>query len=427
MASSSQHVTELLCSLKKLFASGVYTDLKIVCGNDQHQVHKAIVCLRSGRLAQLCSELGPTQEATITIPDDDPQTIDLMLQYLYTLEYSPRIAAPPAAIPAAKPLTNGVNGVNGHHDATPSPKTPASNGGVAATGATNGALPPQQQQQQQKPPQPPGTTLEYNIEREAFEAVPATEAASSKPSKKAVKKKKRSGTVLADTIDAVASLNASTTSVPVPEPSVGTTASTPSTTTTANAAAQTVPPAAITKPAPAPGPVTTPPSAPQPHSLLQHARLYTLAQKYGVPGLRALSASRFAAEAEEYWSSEDFLAAAVEAYNNTSSTASPTPTPTSKQLPVGIVAPPTAVPAKVDDADDEEETEEEANTRTIRDVVLSNMKAHPELLDRAAVREAIRVNAELSFDLMMYFRDNQQSGGGSASSDVSVQSGGRYY
>ncbi|KAK8023908.1 hypothetical protein PG993_011974 [Apiospora rasikravindrae] len=362
---SSQHADT------RLFDSGVYTDLKIVCGNDQHQVHKAIVCLRSGRLAQLCSEIGPNQEATITIPDDDPQTIDLMLQYLYTLEYSPRIVAPTTAVPTPKPLTNGVNG---HHqqkdDATPSPKTPTTNGGVA-TGVTNGSP------QQQKPQPPTQTTLEYNIEREAFEAVPATESAS-KSSKKAAKKKKRSGTMTADALEAVSPTAATAPAVAVPEPASATKPTAPSstTTTTANAAAQT------------------------------HAKLYTLAQKYGVPGLRALSAARFAAEAEEYWSSDDFLSAAVEAYNGA--------TPKTADMVATVAAAAVA-------AEDDEEAEEE-KPRTIRDVVLGSMKAHPELLDRAAVREAIRLNAELSFDLMMFFRDNQQNGG-SASSVVSMQSG----
>ncbi|KAK7946411.1 amino acid transport GAP1 [Apiospora aurea] len=396
---SSQHVSELLRSLKKLFDSGVYTDLKIVCGNDQHQVHKAIVCLRSGRLAQLCSEIGPNQEATITIPDDDPQTIDLMLQYLYTLEYSPRIVAPTAAVP--KPPANGINGVNGHHhkdDATPSPKTLTTNGGWL-----------------------PGSPA-YNIEREAFEAVPATESAS-KPSKKAAKKKKRSGTLTADALEAISPTATAPTvaaaaaaAAAPPEPASATKPAAPS--TTANAAAHTVPPTAIPK-----DPLTPPP--PPQHALLQHAKLYTLARKYGVPGLRALSAARFAAEAEEYWSSDDFLAAAVEAYNNSSanattanptSAATTTPNPLTAKQTAGVVA---AVAA----SEEENEAGDDNKPKTIRDVVLGSMKAHPELLDRAAVREAIRVNAELSFDLMMFFRDNQQQNGGSASSVVSMQSG----
>lgn len=340
------------------------------------------------------------QEATITIPDDDPQTIDLMLQYLYTLEYSPRIISSTAT----KPLTNGVNGINGHHhkdDAPPSPKTPTTNGGGVASATTNGTP----QQQTQKPQAPPATTLEYNIEREAFEAVPTTDSAA-KLSKKATKKKKRSGTVTAETLDATTS--------PEPAGTTTTTTITPSTTTatttTANAAAQTVPPTAIGKPA---GEA----AAPQPpqHSLLQHAKLYTLAQKYGVPGLRALSASRFAAEAEEYWSSDDFLAAAVEAYNTVKDATSTTTTaPNVKQAAAAAVV---AATIKEEESIAEEETAT-SKTPSIRDVVLGNMKAHPELLDRAAVREVMRVNAELSFDLMMHFRDNQHNGG-SASSVVS--------
>ncbi|KAK8005658.1 hypothetical protein PG990_011695 [Apiospora arundinis] len=410
MASSSQHVGELLRSLKKLFDSGVYTDLKIVCGNDQHQVHKAIVCLRSGRLAQMCSEIAPNQEATITIPDDDPQTIDLMLQYLYTLEYQPRLVTPP--VTTTKPLTNGINGHHHRDDATPSPKTAVTtNGGAPLTaGATNGNQQQQLPLQQKQPPQPtapPATTLEYSIERETFEAVPAAEAAA-KISKKAAKKKKRGST---DTTNTAAAPE----QPPTTTSSSTATAATATTTTTANAAAQTVPPAAIpNEPAAA---AAAPPKPPQ-HALLQHARLYTLAHKYAVPGLRALSAQRFADEAEQYWASDDFLAAAVEAYNN------PAPKPTSAvtfATPKQATAPAPNTKNGIEKEDEvlkEEEEEEIKPKQSIRDVVLSNMKAHPELLDRAAVQEAIRVNAELSFDLMMYFRETQNAGG-SASSVVS--------
>ncbi|KAK6840087.1 hypothetical protein PG987_005953 [Apiospora arundinis] len=415
MASSSQHVGELLRSLKKLFDSGVYTDLKIVCGNDQHQVHKAIVCLRSGRLAQMCSEIAPNQEATITIPDDDPQTIDLMLQYLYTLEYQPRLVTSTAPL-TTKPLTNGINGHHHKDDAIPSPKTAVTtNGGAPLTaGATNGNQPqqlPLQQKQLQQPAAPPATTLEYSIERETFEAVPAAEAAA-KLSKKAAKKKKRGSTDT--TANSVAPEQPPT--APTTTSSSTATAATATTTTTANAAAQTVPPAAI--PNESAAAAAAPQKPPPQHALLQHARLYTLAHKYAVPGLRALSAQRFADEAEQYWASDDFLAAAVEAYNN------PAPKPTSAvttAIPKQATAPATNTKNGIEKEDEvvvEAEEEGIKPKQSIRDVVLSNMKAHPELLDRAAVQEAIRVNAELSFDLMMYFRETQNAGG-SASSVVS--------
>ncbi|KAK8877658.1 btb poz domain-containing protein [Apiospora arundinis] len=423
MASSSQHVGELLRSLKKLFDSGVYTDLNIVCGNDQHQVHKAIVCLRSGRLAQMCSEIGPNQEATITIPDDDPQTIDLMLQYLYTLEYQPRLVTSTAAL-TTKPLTNGINGHHHKDNATPSPKTavttnggaPLTTGGAPLTTGTTNGNQPQQLPLQQKPPQqpaaPPATTLEYSIERETFEAVPAAEAAA-KLSKKAAKKKKRGST---DTAAALVAPEQPPTAPATTSSSTAATAATATTTTTANAAAQTVPPAAIPNESAA---AAAAPQKPPQHALLQHARLYTLAHKYAVPGLRALSAQRFADEAEQYWASDDFLAAAVEAYNN------PAPKPTSAvttAIPKQATAPATNTKNGMEKEDEvvvvEAGEEGIKPKQSIRDVVLSNMKAHPELLDRAAVQEAIRVNAELSFDLMMYFRETQNAGG-SASSVVS--------
>jgi hypothetical protein len=41
---------ELIGTFKSLLSSGKYSDFVITCGNDTHNVHKAVVCSRSGFL-----------------------------------------------------------------------------------------------------------------------------------------------------------------------------------------------------------------------------------------------------------------------------------------------------------------------------------------------------------------------------------------
>ncbi|KAL2166783.1 hypothetical protein VTG60DRAFT_2136 [Thermothelomyces hinnuleus] len=78
---------ELLHSLDKLFKEGTYSDLTITCGNDEYKVHKAIICPRSS-FAKACG--GLFQEGStgvVSLPDDDPQTVRLMMHYFYHLDY----------------------------------------------------------------------------------------------------------------------------------------------------------------------------------------------------------------------------------------------------------------------------------------------------------------------------------------------------
>ncbi|KAM5526659.1 BTB/POZ domain-containing protein [Fusarium oxysporum f. sp. phaseoli] len=84
----------LLRCLKQLFDDGTYSDLTIVCGDNHHKVHKAIVCPRSEFFASACN--GPFQEgesSVIHLPEDDPFAVKAMLHYLYHLDY-PFMAVP---------------------------------------------------------------------------------------------------------------------------------------------------------------------------------------------------------------------------------------------------------------------------------------------------------------------------------------------
>ncbi|EMD66038.1 hypothetical protein COCSADRAFT_35975 [Bipolaris sorokiniana ND90Pr] len=88
MASTSQQ--QVLDSLKSFLASGAYSDLSIKCGRDTYRVHKVIVCGRAGFFARAIKFGGQeAQTDQIDLPEDDPKTVKLLIQYLYEGEYDP--------------------------------------------------------------------------------------------------------------------------------------------------------------------------------------------------------------------------------------------------------------------------------------------------------------------------------------------------
>lgn len=262
----SQSIGQLMSSLKELLDNGAYSDLEIRCGDDKHQVHKAIVCPRSKLLAELCDD------DIISLKTDDPQAVELMLTYLYTLDY-PQIVS--------KPLTNGIHAEE--------PSTPISK--------------------------------EYSREEEQFIETTPSEAGSESIKKKGKKKKRGSVQATNGLVDTV-------TEQPAPPP--------------------------------------PPDAAPHANSnLVIHAKLYALGSKYGIHGLKTLSADKFEKEVEHSWESDDFLRAAQEAYTSA------------------------------------------GDDRTIRDAVLNAMKLHPQLLDRKQVQDVIK-RLELSFDLLMHMHSHSR-------------------
>ncbi|KAF3011202.1 hypothetical protein E8E13_011609 [Curvularia kusanoi] len=81
---------QALALLKDLLNSGDYADLIITCGQDTYKVHKAVVCVRSGFFARAVRFGGQeTHTGSIHLPEDDPEIIKLLMQYLYEAEYSP--------------------------------------------------------------------------------------------------------------------------------------------------------------------------------------------------------------------------------------------------------------------------------------------------------------------------------------------------
>ncbi|KAF2676506.1 hypothetical protein K458DRAFT_351773 [Lentithecium fluviatile CBS 122367] len=72
---------------KALLASGDYSDIRVTCGDQMWNVHKAIICPQSGFFARAVKFGKEKDESTIDLPEDDPEIIRLMLDFLYTLDY----------------------------------------------------------------------------------------------------------------------------------------------------------------------------------------------------------------------------------------------------------------------------------------------------------------------------------------------------
>ncbi|USP74896.1 glycoside hydrolase family 16 protein [Curvularia clavata] len=70
-------------------ASGEYSDLTITCGNDVYKTHKMIVCTQSEFFAAALRFGGKeSEESKIDLPHDEPIIVKLLVQYLYTGNYS---------------------------------------------------------------------------------------------------------------------------------------------------------------------------------------------------------------------------------------------------------------------------------------------------------------------------------------------------
>ncbi|KAK5170572.1 uncharacterized protein LTR77_005160 [Saxophila tyrrhenica] len=83
--------SELLGALRSLYHSRDYADL-VVFSRDgtRHPVHRAIVCPRSQYLADAVRN-GKWREGNdghITLPNDEPEVVRLLIEYLYLLDYS---------------------------------------------------------------------------------------------------------------------------------------------------------------------------------------------------------------------------------------------------------------------------------------------------------------------------------------------------
>ncbi|KAL5115328.1 hypothetical protein ACEQ8H_006773 [Pleosporales sp. CAS-2024a] len=78
-------------TIHSFLGSEKYSDLTITCGDDVHKVHKLVVCARSG-FFQCAERFGKEAESgVIDLPEDEPAIIKLLLEFLYTSEYTPHL------------------------------------------------------------------------------------------------------------------------------------------------------------------------------------------------------------------------------------------------------------------------------------------------------------------------------------------------
>ncbi|KAJ8106542.1 hypothetical protein OPT61_g9463 [Boeremia exigua] len=98
MATASQR--QALALFESLLASGAYSDLTITCGGRVYKVHRVVVCSRAGFFARAIKFGGQEAQAgTIDLPEDDPETVELLLHFLYGGEYHPGSEQDGAALP----------------------------------------------------------------------------------------------------------------------------------------------------------------------------------------------------------------------------------------------------------------------------------------------------------------------------------------
>ncbi|KAK4695555.1 hypothetical protein P7C71_g2214, partial [Lecanoromycetidae sp. Uapishka_2] len=73
---------------KEFLLPGRHSDLKILCAHWEWKVHRSVICPRSKFFAAACSgDFKEAQDGIISLEDDDPFTVDRMMQYLYTMDY----------------------------------------------------------------------------------------------------------------------------------------------------------------------------------------------------------------------------------------------------------------------------------------------------------------------------------------------------
>jgi transcriptional accessory protein Tex/SPT6 len=104
------------------------------------------------------------------------------------------------------------------------------------------------------------------------------------------------------------------------------------------------------------------------NKLTLYAKIYSLGEKYGIQGLKALSLSEFQKEVEDPWNMQDFIYAVKEVFTSTVE-----------------------------------------GDRGLRDVIVQAIVEHPDLLDEEQLRDVVK-SCGLCFELMIRFRDRLRGG-----------------
>ncbi|KAK2035234.1 hypothetical protein LX32DRAFT_607022 [Colletotrichum zoysiae] len=276
---SPSPVEELRESLKCLYENAEYADLTIASGHAEYRVHKAIVCPRSDYFAAKCREPASklATEGILSLPDDDPQAVGMVIRYLYHLDY-------PSEFQQKAPYPDGYAQANGH-----------SNG---YDDEFNGSIKSDDQ------------VLEKDI-KSGEHSEPLDDFLPPQPQRLSKKQKKRAKANAKQELGTVGS----------PDPNSET--SSPLATQEPPAINQTQENhseggGAVLHVKPQLGHPTAngTDSGFGDDRLVLHANVYALSRKYGISGLRSLAFDKFRAEADNLWDTEDFLHAAEKVYTS---------------------------------------------------------------------------------------------------------------
>ncbi|KAI2704438.1 hypothetical protein CBS147317_5695 [Penicillium roqueforti] len=82
---------ELLDALKNIRVEPIYSDLIIVCRDDEYAVHKCILCPRSDFFAKACDSGFQEAFTNRVVLQEEPLLVEGMIEYLYHLDYGHRM------------------------------------------------------------------------------------------------------------------------------------------------------------------------------------------------------------------------------------------------------------------------------------------------------------------------------------------------
>jgi len=296
---------ELMNALKTLLEIGKYSDLTILCGSKKYAVHRAIICSRSGFFDGACSN--PFREAetgVIDLSEDDPEAVDHMVHYFYHLDY---LSTPKTRSRATSSNSRPSLPQTPICDRSMSPLSPMSMSPTSSTfsrrsNRINLALveDPLLATAAHYPtaPQSPLTPTDFSFSSMALPG--------KTPPEKEAHEEDQFEEFNADTFEAV----------PEQEPNLS-----------------------------------------QPH-LLTHAKVYAIAEKYGIRALKALAQKKFAAQSAYHWGSTEFAEAIQEAYETTIDT-----------------------------------------DRGLRDIVIQTFRCFPEIAQRKDIEAIVRETPGLAWEL----------------------------
>lgn len=286
-------------------------------------------------------------KGVLSLPEDDPQAIEMVIRFLYHLDYD---AAAEDEAPQAPPPSQLKNGnQNGTHEPSEPSHEPE------AYPEYNGQGPVS--------PQP---AEEAHPDAESVKAEDLNEFLPINVSKSKNKRKKRKKFINVEPTPP-ASEPTPPGSEPPPETPAAEQQSAPPWSPSSE------PASVVFAPPESQSSIAGDPHGETPHShshetqgsLATHAKVYALSKKYGIASLQGLALDKFEAEAREDWDTDDFLQAVREVYT---------------------------APGLTDAAD-----------RSLRDVVTAVVFEHPELLDEQKTQEVIR-GLDLGYDLLMHVR-----------------------